>query len=50
MSTILIGILKSLLTEAFVKRVLLGLAEWLATKTDNTLDDEMVAALKEALK
>jgi len=39
-----------LLTEAFLKRVCLATAKHLAEKTDNTLDNEIVDALSEALK
>ena len=39
-----------LLTEAFIKRVCLATAEHLANKTDNELDNEVVSALKDALK
>jgi hypothetical protein len=39
-----------LLTEAFIKRVCLATAKHLAEKTDNTLDNEIVDALSEALK
>ncbi|QBJ00808.1 hypothetical protein [Pseudoalteromonas phage GXT1010] len=39
-----------LLTETFIKRVFLATADHLAQKTDNKLDDEVVGALKDALK
>lgn len=39
-----------LLTEAFIKRVCLATAKHLAENTDNTLDNEIVDALSEALK
>lgn len=39
-----------LLTETFIKRVCLATAEYLVNKTDNELDNEMVSALKDALK
>lgn len=39
-----------LLTETFIKRVCLATAEHLAEKTTNKLDNEVVAALKDALK
>jgi hypothetical protein len=39
-----------LLTEAFIKRVCLATAKHLAEKSDNTLDDELVDALAEALE
>lgn len=41
---------EKLLTEQFIKCVCLASAIHLAEKTDNTLDDELVAALGEALK
>lgn len=39
-----------LLTETFIKRVCLATAKHLAEKSDNTLDDELVNALAEALE
>lgn len=39
-----------LATEQFIKRVVLVGARYLATKTENTLDDELVSALEDALK
>lgn len=39
-----------LLTETFVKRVCLSTAKHLAEKSTNTLDNDLVAALDEALK
>ena len=39
-----------LLTEAFIKRVCLATAKHLASKSENTLDDELVSALSDALK
>lgn len=42
--------LTKLATEAFLKRVAIVVAEHLAKKTETKLDDEVVAALKEALE
>ncbi|MEI5638056.1 MULTISPECIES: hypothetical protein [unclassified Pseudoalteromonas] len=42
-------LLTKLATEAFIKRVCLSTAKHLATKSTNKLDDEIVAALDEAL-
>ena len=39
-----------LLTETFIKRVCLATAKHLASKSENKLDDELVAALRYALK
>ena len=39
-----------LLTEAFIKRVFLATARHLASKSENKLDDELVAALTESLE
>ena len=50
MTTILTTILKGLLTEAFLKKIIISLLTFLASKTDNTLDDELVTAIKESLK
>ncbi len=38
-----------LLTEAFIKRVCLATAKYLASKSENKLDDDIVQALEEAL-
>ena len=50
MSTLLLTIGKSLLTEAFIKKVTIKVLKWLVTKTDNKLDDEIVDAVATALK
>ncbi|MEQ3528722.1 hypothetical protein [Pseudoalteromonas sp. XMcav11-Q] len=42
-------LLTKLATEAFIKRVCLATAKHLASKSSNKLDDELVAALDEAL-
>lgn len=39
-----------LLTEAFIKRICLATAKHLASKSKNTLDDEIIKALTDALK
>ena len=41
--------LAAVLTERFVMNVLVLLASWLASKTENDLDDQLVEALKDAL-
>jgi len=41
--------MKALLTEKFIKEMVIYLLEWLAKKTDNSIDDEIVAKVKEAL-
>lgn len=41
--------LAAVLTERFVMNVLVLLASWLASKTKNDLDDQLVEALKDAL-
>ena len=54
----LFGILKSigkvllsaLLTEKFVKEIVIFFLEKLVKKTDNDVDDELVKKIKEALK
>ncbi|MEK0158798.1 hypothetical protein WLQ65_06500 [Pseudoalteromonas piscicida] len=43
-------LLTKLATEAFIKRVCLSTAKHLASKSSNKLDDELIAALDEALK
>jgi len=44
------SLLSALLTEAFVKEVIVFLLEKLAAKSTNTIDDALVAKLKEALQ
>ena len=41
--------LAAVLTERFIMNVLVLLASWLASKTENDLDDQLVEALKDAL-
>jgi len=48
--TILKKLLLKLMTEQFLKQVIVLGLERLAKKTDNTIDDEIVAAVKEAVK
>jgi hypothetical protein len=43
------ALLASLLTEAFIKEVIIYLLEWLASKSDNKVDDDLVAKIKEAM-
>lgn len=43
------ALLAALLTEAFIKEIVVFLLEKLAQKTDNSVDDELVAKIKEAL-
>lgn len=38
-----------LLTEAFIKKVCIATAKHLAKKSENTLDDELISALEDAL-
>lgn len=38
-----------LLTETFIKRVCLATAKHLANKSENTLDNELIDALEDAL-
>ena len=44
------ALLSALLTEKFIKEIIIFLLEKLVKRTDNTLDDEIVAKVKEALK
>lgn len=41
--------LAAVLTERFAMNVLVLLASWLASKTKNDLDDQLVEALKDSL-
>ena len=43
------SLLSAILTEAFIKEVIIFLLEKLSKKTDNQVDDELVKKLKEAL-
>ena len=43
------GLIAGLLTEKFVKEIIIYLLEKLAKKSDNKIDDEIVAKIKEAM-
>ena len=43
------ALVSALLTEAFIKRIIVFLIEMVAKKTDNKIDDEVVKMIKEAL-
>ena len=43
------GVLSALLTEKFVKEIIIYLLEKLALKSDNKIDDEIVSKIKEAM-
>ena len=43
------GLIAGLLTEKFVKDIIIYLLEKLAKKSDNKIDDEIVAKIKEAM-
>jgi hypothetical protein len=43
------GLIAALLTEKFVKEIIIYLLEKLALKSDNKVDDEIVAKIKEAM-
>lgn len=42
-------IILKMLTTTLAKKILIGLAETLAKRTDNTLDDDIVQVIKTAL-
>ena len=44
------GLISALLTEKFVKEIIIYLLEKLAKKSDNKIDDEIVAKIKEAVE
>jgi hypothetical protein len=44
------ALLAALLTEKFIKDLVVFLLEKLAAKTDNKVDDELVVKVKEALQ
>ena len=43
------GLISALLTEKFVKEIIIYLLEKLALKSDNKVDDEIVAKIKAAM-
>ena len=43
------ALVSALLTEKFVKEIIIYLLEKLALKSDNKIDDEIVAKIKEAM-
>ena len=43
------GLISALLTEKFVKEIIIYLLEKLALTSDNKVDDEIVAKIKEAM-
>ena len=43
------GLISALITEKFVKEIIIYLLEKLALKSDNKVDDEIVAKIKEAM-
>lgn len=43
------SLISALLTEAFIKEIIVFLLEKLAKKTSNTIDDVLVGKLREAL-
>ena len=47
---ILKAVLVSLVTEKFIKEIIIFALEKLVQKTDNKVDDELVAKVKEALQ
>lgn len=44
------SLLSALMTEKFLKELIIFLLEKLVKKTDNKLDDELLTKIKEALK
>ena len=44
------SLISALLTEKFIKEVIIYLLEKLAKKTDNSVDDVLVEKIKEAFK
>ena len=44
------ALISSLLTEKFVKEIIIYLLDKLAKKSDNKIDDEIVAKIKEAVE
>lgn len=44
------ALLAAILTESFIKELVVFLLERLSAKTDNTIDDEIVAKIKKSLK
>lgn len=48
MQAIAMKLLMSLISEAFVKRVVLSVLRWAAEQSSNKVDDEVVKAVEEA--
>lgn len=44
------SVLKALLTESVMKKLVVILLEWLAAKSSNDLDDKIVSEVKKALE
>lgn len=47
-TTLLVGTIKTFLTQKLVTAVTIALVEEIAKRTDNQVDDKLVAAMKEA--
>jgi hypothetical protein len=54
MSKVIIAVLKKILISLFAEKVLMavfiGLGDWLVKSTENTLDDKVMAIVKEKLE
>jgi len=50
METILVGLLKRMLTKKILEKVLISLLKEISKRTDNTIDDELVKAVEGGLK
>lgn len=44
------AVLLSVLTEAFIKELIIYILEWLSKKSDNEVDDKIVELVKKALQ
>jgi len=49
LASVMSSLLRGILTEKVLINLVVILASWLASKTKNDLDDQLVGALKEAL-
>lgn len=49
-SSVVKAILTSVVSESVIKKIVILLLEYLSKKTDNTLDDAIVAEVKKALE
>jgi len=50
LKTVGLSLLKSLLTEKFIKEIIVYLLKWLAQKSKNKVDDKIVVMIEKAME